>query len=234
MREKITGILFDFGGTLYDYYPSNSVIWSRIAKKLGVDISPNDPRIWKGIQRQSIEAIRRAKPFSKLSREEIQKLNLHVLAAMGIDGEGTMHLISEEFDKRGHGYRINPESKETLERIYSMGLKIGLVSNCPSEFGKPRRLTMREDGILHYFNTIILSGEVGHEKPEKEIFKIALNSLGLQDASKAIIIGDSFLADVMGAQNAGLIPVLYDPLCFHPGENVITIRKLSEIFRYLM
>jgi len=234
MKKKIQGIFFDFGGTLYDYYPSNSVIWSRIAKRLGVNISPNDPRIWKGIQRQSIETTRRAKPFSKLSREEIHTLNLHVLDAMGIDGEGTMEIISEEFDKRGHGYRINPESKETLERIYSMGIKIGLISNCPSEFGKPRRLTMKEDGILHYFSTIILSGEVGHEKPEKEIFKIALDSLELQDASKVINIGDSLLADVIGAQNAGLIPVLYDPLSFHPGENVITVQKLSEIFRYLM
>ncbi len=185
------------------------------------------------MQKQSIEATRRTKPFSKLSREEIHTLNLHMLAAMGIDGEGTMEIISEEFNKRGHGYLINPESKETLERIYSMGIKIGLVSNCPSEFGKPRRLTMKEDGILHYFSTIILSDEVGHAKPEKEIFKIALNSLGLQDASKVIHVGDFLGADVIGAQNAGLIPVLYDPLRFHPGENIITIQKLSEIFQYL-
>jgi HAD superfamily hydrolase (TIGR01549 family) len=229
MRKEIQGILFDFGGTLYDYYPSNSVIWSRIAKRLGVDISPNDPRIWKGMQRQSIETTKRDVPFSKLSREEIHTLNLHVLDALGIDGEGTMDIISEEFDKRGHGYRINPESKETLERIYSMGLKIGLVSNCPSEFGKPRRQTMRGDGVLQSFSAIILSGEVGHEKPEKEIFMIALNSLGLQDASKVMHVGDSLGADVIGAQNAGLIPVLYDPMGFHPGENVITIQKLSDI-----
>ncbi|UCD44309.1 MAG: HAD family hydrolase [Candidatus Bathyarchaeota archaeon] len=234
MRKEIQGILFDFGGTLYDYYPSNFVIWSRIVKRLGVDISPDDPRIWKGIQRQSIEATRRAKPFSKLSREEIHTLNLHALAVMGIDGEGTMGIIGEEFDKRGHGYRINPETKETLERIYSMDLKIGLISNCPPEFGKPRRQTMKEDGILHYFYTIILSGEVGHAKPEKEIFKIALNSLGLQEASEVINIGDSLLADVIGAQNAGLIPVLYDQFGFHSGEDILTIQKLSEIFRYLM
>lgn len=231
---ETVGIFFDFGGTLYDYYPSNSVIWSRIAKRLGVDISPNDLRIWKGMQKQSIEANKRVKPFSKLSREEIHTLNFHVLSAMGIDGEGTKDIISEEFDKRGHGYRINPETKETLERIYSMGIKIGLISNCPSEFGRPRRLTMEEDGILHYFSKILLSGEVGYAKPEKEIFKIALNSLGLQDPSKVMHIGDFLGVDVKGAKNAGLIPVLYDPLGFHPSENVITLQKLSEIFRYLM
>ncbi|MBN1683583.1 HAD family hydrolase [Candidatus Bathyarchaeota archaeon] len=233
MNKEIQGILFDFGGTLYDYYPANSVIWSRIAKRLGAEIPPDDPRIWIGMRKQSIEATKRAKPFSTLSREEIHTLNLHVLAAMGIDEKGTIEIISEEFNKRGHGYRINPESKETLEKIYSIGLKIGLVSNCPSKFGKPRRMIIEEDGISHYFCAIILSGEVGYEKPEKEIFNIALDSLGLHDASKVMIVGDSLLADVIGAQNAGLIPVLYDPLGFHSGENVITIQKLSEIFRYL-
>lgn len=231
MRREFEGILFDFGGTLYDYYPSNSVIWSRIAKRLGVEISPDDPRIWEGMRRQAVEATRWAEPLSRLSREEIHAWNLQMLAAMGIGGEGTMEIIGEEFDKRGHGYRINPEGKETLERICSMGIKIGLVSNCPSDFGEPRRRTLRGDGVLRCFGAVVLSGEVGHAKPEREIFEVALDSLGLRDASRVMHVGDFLGADVIGARNAGLVPVLYDPLGFHPGEDVITIRKLSEIFR---
>ena len=148
---ELQGIVFDFGGTLYDYYPSNSVIWSRIAARLGVDISPDDPRIWEGLRRQSVEALKRVNLFSKLSPEEVHTLNLHALDAMGIDGEGTRDIIREEFEKRGHGYRINPETKETLERLHSMSLKIGLLSNCPSEYGRIRRRTMEEDGILRFF-----------------------------------------------------------------------------------
>jgi HAD superfamily hydrolase (TIGR01549 family) len=233
MSHKIQGIFFDFGGTLYDYHPSNSVIWSRIAKRLGADISPDDPRILEGMQRQSVEAMKRVKPFSKLSREDVHTLNLHALNAMGIDGERTKDIIGEEFDKRGHGYRINPECRETLGRIHSMGINIGLFSNCPVYFGELRRRTMEEDGILHYFGAIILSGEVGYSKPEKEIFEIALDSMGFRDASKVIHVGDFLGADVIGARNAGLIPVLYDQLGFHPNEKEITIRKLSEILRYL-
>jgi FMN phosphatase YigB (HAD superfamily) len=230
---NIEGVLFDFGGTLYDYHPSNSVIWSRIARRLGADISPEDPRIWRGMRRESIEAARRDKPFSKLSPEEIHALNLHVLSAMGVDGRGAMGVISEEFGRRGHGYLINPESRETLDRISSMGIKIGLLSNCPSEFGKTRRLTMKEDGILRHFSAILLSGEIGHEKPEREIFEIALDSLGLQDPSDVLHVGDSLFADVMGAQNAGLNPVLIDSMGFHPSSEVVTIQRLSEILQYL-
>ncbi len=53
MRKKIRGVSFDFGGTLYDYYPSNSEIWSRIAKRLGLAIAPDDPRIKDGMRKQN-------------------------------------------------------------------------------------------------------------------------------------------------------------------------------------
>ena len=234
MGSFAEGVLFDFGGTLYDYDPPNSVVWSRIAGRLGADIPPDDPRIWEGMRRQSVESARRARPFSRLSREEIRALNLRVLSAMGVGGEGAEGVVREEFDRRGHGYRINPESVETLGRICSMGLKIGLASNCPPEFGEPRRLAMEGDGVLRHFSAVLLSGEVGHGKPERVFFELALASLGLDDPSRVVFVGDSLFADAMGARNAGLVPVLYDPLGFHPGEGVATIRRLSEMFRYLM
>ena len=68
-KFSILGIFFDFGGTLYDYYPRNEIIWSRIAKRLGIDISPEDPRIWEGMKNQEIAFNNRGKPFSKLTRE---------------------------------------------------------------------------------------------------------------------------------------------------------------------
>jgi FMN phosphatase YigB (HAD superfamily) len=47
-------------------------------------------------------------------------------------------------------------------------------------------------------------------------------------------VGDSRLADVMGAKNAGSIPILYDPQSFYnPNDNLITIKTLSEILNYL-
>ena len=233
MGSSIEGILFDFGGTLYDFDPPSSVIWSRIAGRLGVDIPPEDPRIWEGMRRLSVEAAGRAQPFSKLSQDEIHGLNILVLSAMGVDGECVREIIGEEFDRRGHGYRINPETRETIKRIHSMGLKIGLLSNCPPDFVRPRRRTLEGDGLLRYFSSITLSAESDHAKPKREIFETAVDSLGLQDPSQVIHVGDSLLAEVMGAQNAGLIPVLYDQFGFHSGEQVITIRKLPEIFRHL-
>lgn len=241
MSSKIDGIFFDFGGTLLDYYPSNSVVWSRIAKRFGVEISPDDPRILEGMRRQDVAYIQLGIPASKLSREDWYYLNCHVLDTIGIDCKSmdyarTAEIIDKEFKRNfrtGEGFQMFPDSKETLERIHSMGIRIGLLSNCPAWLGEPRRIILKEHGLFDFFDAIILSGEVGFAKPEKEIFEIALKELGIEDAQQVMHVGDCVLMDVQGAQNAGLVPVLFDPLDLHSVENVIKIRKLSEILHYL-
>jgi putative hydrolase of the HAD superfamily len=235
MDRKISGVFFDFGGTLFDYYPANAVIWARIAKRLGVDVLPDATQIRQGMRRQNEAFVQLGKTFGQLSRDELHELNCHVLNAIGIDGKGTMQVISEEFEKREQGkmFQIYPDCKDTLDKIEQKGLKIGLISNVGERLAKIRRSTMQEHGILHYFSTVILSVEVGAAKPSKAIFDIALHELGIEDPGEALHVGDSYIADVKGAQNAGLIPVLFDPLEFHSGGNVIKIKTLSDILQHL-
>ncbi|MHA1729917.1 MAG: HAD family hydrolase [Promethearchaeota archaeon] len=126
-----------------------------------------------------------------------------------------------------------PDCKNTLEKIKELSIKIGLLSNCDLKHAINRRPTMKENEILHFFDAIILSIEVGFEKPQKEIFELALNAIGIKDGSKVMHVGDNRLADVIGAENAGLIPVLYDPNDFSSDKNIIKINNLSEILQLL-
>ncbi|MFW9985170.1 MAG: HAD family hydrolase [Candidatus Odinarchaeota archaeon] len=235
MSEKIRGIFFDFGGTLFDYYPSNVVIWANIAKRLGFDISPSDPRIRRGIRKQ-IEAFEKlGKPFSELSSDELHILNSHVLKALGIETEGTKETIVAEFKAREQGkqHTIYPDTLETLRNIKEIGIRIGLLSNTDHRLALSRRPTLKENGILHYFDIIILSVEVGVQKPQKEIFDIALREIGIKNPAQVMHIGDSPIEDVWGARNAGFIPVLFDPMELFSTENVIKIKTLSDILHYL-
>jgi HAD superfamily hydrolase (TIGR01549 family) len=235
LTGNISAVFFDYGGTLFDYYPSNSEVWAKIAKELGVDISSDDPRIRLGLRNQSQEAERLGTPFSELSRHEIHNLNCHVLAAMGIDGQGTQQTIEVAFRTREQmkRYTMYPDAPETLRQITRHHIKIGLISNVPAQLVSSRRASLRENGLLNYFDAIILSVEVGVEKPNKEIFEIALRELGVKNPADAIHVGDSPVVDVIGAQNAGLIPVLFDPLELYTTENVIKIKAVSDILHYL-
>ena len=51
---------------------------------------------------------------------------------------------------------------------------------------------------------------VGVEKPDPEIFRIALRRAGVE-AAEAVHVGDLYAVDVVGARRAGLEPVLLDP-----------------------
>lgn len=235
MTNKITTVFFDYGGTLCDYYPSNAEIWAKIAEKLGVHISADDSRIRQGMRKQSQAFERLGIPDAQLSKAQIHTLNCHVLTAMGIDGEGTQTTIDAEFFAREQGlmYTMYPDAPQTLDAIKREGLKIGLLSNVGRRGALTRRPSLKENGILHYFDTIILSAEVGVWKPNKEIFNIALREIGEKIPANAMHVGDSPIADVKGARNAGLIPVFFDPLELYSTENVIKIKALSDILQYI-
>ena len=233
MKFDLEGIFFDFGGTLFDYHPPNAVIWSRIAKRLGVDISPDDPRVIQGVEDQLKAYVDCEKTFSKLTPEELHSFNSVVLNGLGIDPNGTQDIIFEEFEKRRDGFKIVPECKTTLEQIHRKGIKIGLISNSDVKHSLTRRSTMGEGGILHFFNPIILSSEVGYDKPQREIFELALTEMGVHDRSKVMHVGDDPISDVIGAENAELIPVLIEHKYTPPNKNLIKIKKLSDILKYL-
>ena len=58
-------------------------------------------------------------------------------------------------------------------------------------------------GVRKYFQTIIISEEVGMKKPEKGIFMRACQEIQV-DAPNAVFIGDNFDNDIIGATQAGL------------------------------
>jgi HAD superfamily hydrolase (TIGR01509 family) len=80
--------------------------------------------------------------------------------------------------------------------------RLGLISNSPSAL--IRELLARHH-LAPYFDEIVISSEVGHIKPEPEIFTIALDRLGLA-AAEAVFIDDN-PRHVQGAERAGLIGI---------------------------
>ncbi len=60
-----------------------------------------------------------------------------------------------------------------------------------------------KSGLRDCFTHIVLSEEVGCQKPNPRIFEEALRMNGLQ-AQDVVMIGDSWNSDILGAKNAGI------------------------------
>jgi len=96
---------------------------------------------------------------------------------------------------------VFPDALEALEKIDE---KKGLVTDGPAEV---QRGKLENFGLSKYFDSIIVSGEVGVSKPDKEIFDFALDELD-STADKSLYVGNVPQLDVQGATNAGLVSVL--------------------------
>jgi putative hydrolase of the HAD superfamily len=62
--------------------------------------------------------------------------------------------------------------------------------------------------IEHYFSTVVYSEEAGVRKPHAAIFELALKRANC-NAEEALMIGDDWDADILGARNAGIDQVFF-------------------------
>jgi HAD superfamily hydrolase (TIGR01662 family) len=79
--------------------------------------------------------------------------------------------------------------------------KLGIVSN----FAIPECVTklLQRQGLVDFFDVVVVSGAVNKRKPSVEIFMKALKQLDVS-ATETIFVGDTVDADVQGAKAAGM------------------------------
>ena len=232
--NQISTIFFDFGGTLFDYVPSSAEIWIKIVKKIaGESITPDDSRILKGLKHENEAYVRLMKAtqydnYNNLTPTYWEYLNNIVLREMNLNTKDAIHIAFEEFKTTERSYRIFPDCKETLQKLKESGFRIGIISNTIPKHAQNRRPLLASQSVLDFFEVILFSSEIGVRKPQKKIFEIALQEMGISDPETALHVGDCPYSDVKGAHDAGLVPVLFDPLKIKKAD-CITIETLSEL-----
>ena len=114
----------------------------------------------------------------------------------------------------------------TLQRLRGAGFKLAIVSNWDTPLDP---LTERL-GIAEYFDAIVASHDarVRSEKPDSHIFNYALAAVGVS-AEEAVHVGDTYGADIVGAENVGIRPILLDREGTQTDRWDETIQSLSEL-----
>lgn len=129
------------------------------------------------------------------------------LARFEIDDSETIeHALARHVAEEQASFELYPESRDVLAAVRARGFRIAIITNGPPGL---QRSKIAATGLEPLVDAIVVSGEHGVEKPEREIFGIALGMLGLE-APDALHIGDNQVADVEGAQRAGLKAVWVD------------------------
>lgn len=124
------------------------------------------------------------------------------------DPEASDELINKATEIRLKRYRnasleIYPSIIDTLSKLKKMNKKIVLISNADYVDKK----YFNDSPIAKFFDSVIFSFDVGHLKPEKEIFEQAIKSVNA-DISKSLFIGDGGHNELKGAKKIGFDTVL--------------------------
>ena len=163
-----------------------------------------------------------ARLYSFVNTLRALKTDERLAAPMLEDWEGRIIAATRLFD----------EALSTIERLRSVGLRLGIVTNGYT--------TMQSRKIHHHrlvtlLDFVVISEEAGVHKPEKAIFDLALGKAEAT-AQRSLFVGDTPSADIDGACNAGLHAVLMDPLdtwSDFQSEGVPKIRRLGELLPLL-
>ena len=124
------------------------------------------------------------------------------------------------------------EGAEELVRYLAKKYPLTVVTN---GFVEVQYEKFDKSGLRDCFAHIVLSEEVGFQKPNPRIFEEALRMNGLQ-AEDVVMIGDSWNSDIQGAINAGIDQIWIrkskDPL---PEGQTATylVQSLSEVMEIL-
>lgn len=208
--HKITSIFFDAAGTLFTVNGSVGEIYARIAREHGKEVAVKD--LEAGFRRCFADAPQMAFPGAAPEAIlDLEKKWWHNVVHGVFAPLGPFPRFTEYFDAlfsyfaRTDAWQLYPETVQTLTTLHERGLRLGVISNFDS------RLFGLLDGfdIAHFFDPVVISTQVGAVKPEVAIFMQALAAHSGR-AEEALHIGDSPHADIVGAEAAGLTPVLID------------------------
>ena len=93
-------------------------------------------------------------------------------------------------------------------------------------------IKLEQSNLLHFFDQIITSEQVGCKKPNSKIFTHALVKAFAQP-HECLMIGDDLPVDILGAKNVGIDQLYFNPNKEEHSENltfeVNSLKELQEI-----
>ena len=219
--RRVTTVLFDAGGVLLDL---DYAFLKRLLEARHVPTTVPELSASESIARTTIDRrVREGGRTSEAWRDYFRIL----LTRVGAPPEGTEEIIDTlaEAHQRVGLWTVAIEGAVTTVRaLKDAGHRLGVVSNAE---GRVER-DLDGAGYAGLFETVVDSHLVGFEKPDPEIFRIAMERMSVAPET-AVFLGDVPAVDVVGARAAGLTAVLLDRHDLYVTVDVPRLRSITEL-----
>ena len=203
MTATLKVIFFDAAGTLFHLPRGVGYHYALVAGRMGLQLDataldrafaavwremparpaigaprPDDDRGW---WRDLVDRV-----FDRVARE-----------TAALDRDAFFEVAYDHFAEAGV-WELFPEVYEVLEQLQSR-YELGVISN----FDGRLRMVLEQLGVSRFFRHLVISSEVGADKPDPFIFRRALELSGYNPAD-ALYVGDDPAKDWEGAAAVGM------------------------------
>ena len=205
LMESSDAVVFDCAGTLLRLDPPQEVIFRDAAAEIGLDFRLESIAIAYdlvnfGLKMKSSEITSVAAKF-----EFYRVFNAGLCAALGIQRsfEQLHPLLIKRFAERRRWIAFD----DVIETLKAIGKRVPVHALANWDKGLDSVLTRA--GLRDFLRDVAASEDLGSEKPARACFDAFLVRNRLNPA-RVVYVGNEYVADVLGAREAGLTPVLVD------------------------
>ncbi len=127
------------------------------------------------------------------------------------------------------GSAVIPGARKMLQKLKGH-CRLFIVTNGVSHVQRKR---MKDAGLYDLFEQIFVSEETGYRKPEKGFFDYVFSHIPAFSKESTLLLGDSLLSDILGANRAGIDSCWYCPSGEENHTEAVptyTIQNWQELF----
>ncbi|MDG2448038.1 MAG: YjjG family noncanonical pyrimidine nucleotidase [Saprospiraceae bacterium] len=191
-------MLFDLDNTLLDFSESSKKAFRSLFKEKGLSYSEEIYGLYKNINAKVWAQFEAGQITATEIRETRFSILFKELGLTHLNGEESNRIYLDYIVQNSNTYYGVTQLLSSLKPKY----KLSIVTNGLKEVQRPR---LKRVGIDHFFDSIIVSDEIGVAKPHEGFFEHAYQSIqNPPRKDQMMIIGDSLKSDILGGHKFGI------------------------------
>ncbi len=228
LKTKIKHIFFDLDHTLWDFDKNSGLSFKQIFEEKNIHLNleaflkiyePINFSYWK-LYRE--EKITKEKLRYRRLKDTFDALNYEI-------SDELIDQISEDYIEYLPNNNFLIEGTLEILNYLKPSYKLHIITN---GFERVQQVKLEKSNISSFFDVVVTSDSVGVKKPNAKVFEYALKEAGA-NKENSLMIGDSYEADVLGAQALDITPIYYNENNVPVESDVKSINSLLELKKIL-
>ena len=227
-KETITDLFFDLDHTLWDFEKNSALTFDQLLIDYQIPVRLEDfLKVYVPLNLEYWKAFREQRMDKETLRYRRIKDTFDQLK-ISIDDDMVYTLADAYIQNLPEHNHLFPGVIEVLEKLKKQ-YSLHIITN---GFREVQHFKMRNAGLTPYFSTVTDSESVGVKKPNPLIFQKALTDANCEP-SIAVMIGDSFEADILGALQVGMHAIHFAVAGETPHNDCVMIDDLERLLEIL-